>query len=173
VPAHLAISRRSLLSATSAALLPIACASVPLPPSRSGQYVGDRLPAFAGVTVNGSEFDSNASLGMVLLVEFFDCKEGTRSLTDAAELYSSHRELVVVGISLDESLERTVAFTAQRGAKFPVLFDPKRTVAAELGVTDPGTSLARDRRGILRWIGDVSTPHTVEQAAAALLGESA
>lgn len=154
-------------------LFPVACASVPLPPSRSGQYVGARLPAFSGVTVNGSEFDSNASVGMVLLVEFFDCKEGTRSLADAAELYSSNRELIVVGVSLDESLERTVAFTAQRGAKFPILFDPRRSVASRLGVTDPGTSLAVDRRGVLRWIGDVSTPHAVQQAAAALLGESA
>jgi len=123
--------------------------------------------------VNGSEFDSNASLGRVLLIEFFDCKEGTRSLADAAELYSSHHELTVVGVSLDDSLDRTVVFAAGRGAKFPVLFDPKREVAARLDVTAPGTSLAVDRRGILRWIGDVSNPQAVQQAAAALLGESA
>jgi hypothetical protein len=56
--------------------------------------------------------------------------------------------------------------------KFPVLCDPGRTVAALLGVSDPGTSLAVDRRGILRWIGDSASPATVQQAALALLGEA-
>jgi peroxiredoxin len=166
------LGRRSFLVAGSAALFPFACASAQLPPSRSGQYVGAPLPAFSGVTVNGSEFDSNSSRGMVLLVQFFECDGGSHSLAEAGELYASKRELVIVGVSLDESLERTRVFAAHQGVKFPVLCDQGRTVSARLGVTEPGTSLAVDRRGILRWIGDSATPGAVEQAAAALLGES-
>jgi peroxiredoxin len=151
--------------------LPFGCAATPLPPTRSGQFVGARLPPFGGMTVNGSEFDSNASMGMVLLVEFFECAEGAHGLGYAGEIYASHRELVVVGVSLGESIERTRAFTAHHAVKFPVICDPERAVATRLDVTDAGTSLAVDRRGILRWIGDSKTPGAMEQAAAALLGE--
>jgi len=167
-----ALSRRSLLVGGSAALFPLACASAPLPPSRSGQYVGAPLPAFSGITVNGSEFDSNSSRGNVLLVQFFECTEESHALTDVGELYASRRELVVVGVSLGESVERTRVFAAHQGVKFPVLCDTERAVASRLGVTEPGTSLAVDRRGILRWIGDTGTPGAVQQAAAALLDES-
>jgi len=124
------------------------------------------------VTVNGSEFDSNASMGMVLLVEFFECREGGHALGDAGEIYASHRELVVVGVSLGESIERTRAFTAHHGVRFPVICDPARAVAARLEVKDARTSLAVDRRGILRWIGDAQTPGAMEQAASALLAEA-
>jgi peroxiredoxin len=131
------------------------------------------LPPFTGTTVNGLEFDSNASRGLVLLVEFFDCNAKSRSLTDAAELYAKNRELVIVGVSLDDSIERTRDFVGARSVRFPVLFDPKRSVAALVGVTEPGTSLAVDRRGILRWVGDATKPGAVQQATEALLDESA
>lgn len=110
---------------------------------------------------------------MVLLVEFFQCNRASRSLADAAALYTNERELVVVGVSLDDSIERTRAFVAEREVRFPILFDPKRSVAALVGVTDPKTTLAIDRRGILRWVGDPTKPGAVEQATQALLDESA
>ena len=131
------------------------------------------MPAFTGKTVNGLEFDSNASRGLVLLVEFFECNEKSRSLTVAAELYSSNRELVIVGVSLDDSIEHTRAFVQERSVRFPVLYDPERVVAARVGVTDAGTTLAVDRRGILRWVGDATKPDAVQQATEALLDESA
>lgn len=110
---------------------------------------------------------------MVLLVEFFECNAESRSLTDASALYTSNRELVIVGVSLDDSIERTRAFVSEHSVKFPVLFDPERAVAARVGVSAPGTSLAVDRRGILRWVGDPAKPGAVEQATEALLDESA
>lgn len=167
------LSRRSLLATGVVVLSPLACASAKLPPSRSSEHLGAALPAFTGTTVNGSEFDSNSSRGLVLLVEFFECNAGSRSLADAAALYGDERELIVVGVSFDDSIERTRAFIAQRDVKFPVLFDPKHSVAALVGVTDPKTTLAIDRRGILRWVGDSTKPGVVEQATQALLDESA
>ena len=140
------LHRRSLLLA--AAFAPLACASAELPPSRASRHLGSALPAFTGTTVNGLEFDSNASRGLVLLVEFFDCRAGSSSLTNAAELYANNRELVIVGVSLDDSIERTRAFASGRSIRFPVLFDPDRSLAARVGVTEPGTSLAVDRRGM-------------------------
>jgi peroxiredoxin len=110
---------------------------------------------------------------MVLLVEFFESSAGSRSLADAAALYTKDRELVIVGISLDDSIERTRAFVAEQSVRFPVLFDPERAVAARVGVTEAGTSLAVDRRGILRWVGDPRKPGAVEQATRALLDEPA
>jgi peroxiredoxin len=166
------IHRRSLLVASAVTLLPLGCASAKLPPSRSSRHLGSALPPFAGTTVNGLEFDSNASRGLVLLVEFFECDRGSRSLTDAAELYTKDRELVIVGVSLDDSIERTRAFVAERSVRFPVLFDPERSVAALVGVTDARTSLAVDRRGILRWVGDATKPGAAQQATEALLDEA-
>lgn len=167
------LPRRSLLLAGTVAFLPLGCAAAKLPPSRSSRHLGSPLPAFNGVTVNGSEFDSNASRGMVLLVEFFESGAGSRSLAEASALYTKDRELVIVGISLDDSIERTRAFLAQKSVRFPVLFDPERAVAARVGVTEAGTSLAVDRRGILRWVGDPRKPGAVRQATRALLDEPA
>jgi peroxiredoxin len=168
------LTRRLLLLATGANVLPVACASAQLPPSRSSKHLGEPLPAFAGITVNGSEFDSNSSRGLVLFVEFFDgSRDAPRALADASTLYGDDRELVVCGVSLDPSIESARGFVSRQGVKFPVLFDPERSVAERLGVSGPGTGLAVDRRGILRWVGDPATPHAVRDATEALLGESA
>lgn len=167
------ITRRSLFAATGATLLPAACASAHLPPSRSSKHLGEPLPAFNGITVNGSEFDSNSSRGMVLFVEFFEgAEDSPRTLADAGDLYADNRELVIVGISLDHAIESARGFVSRHSVKFPVLFDPERSVADRLGVTGPGTGLAVDRRGILRWIGDPRAPGVVRDATEALLGES-
>lgn len=133
------------------------------------------MPAFQGETVNGSEFDSNASLGMVLLVTFFagTCDSCEQTLADAGTLYSDNRELVIVGVALDGSLEGARGVVARHELKFPVLFDPDHRVAARLSVTGPKTGLAVDRRGILRWVGDPSKPGVMRDAAEALLAESA
>jgi len=110
----------------------------------------------------------------VLFVEFFDgSREAPRALADAATLYGDHRELVIVGISLDPSIESARGFVSRHSVRFPVLFDPERSVAGRLGVSGPGTGLAVDRRGILRWIGDPATPGAVRDATEALLGEPA
>jgi peroxiredoxin len=152
----------------------MACASAQLPPSRSSKHLGEPLPAFNGITVNGSEFDSNSSRGMVLFVEFFEgAEDPSRALADAAALYADHRDLVIVGISLDDAIESARGFVSRHSVKFPVLFDPERTVAGRLGVSGPGTALAVDRRGILRWVGDPSPPGVVRNATEALLDESA
>jgi len=124
--------------------------------------------------MNGSEFDSNASRGLVLAVTFF---AGTSAASDAGveaagALYGSHSELVIVGVSLDESVDSARSQVARHSLHFPVLFDPDRRVAERLGVTRPQTMLAVDRRGVLRWVGDSTNRSVAEQAAEALLAES-
>jgi len=167
-----AISRRSLLLS---ALSSCACSSAVMPSSTPSKLLGGPLPAFTGVTINGSEFDSNASLGHVMVVEFFTeaCEPCEKSLVDASDLYQSHTEVVVVGVSLDESIAGARSQVERHALRFPVLHDPERRVAERLGVTDAKTSFAIDRRGILRWVGaPAKDPGAARQAAEALLGES-
>lgn len=112
---------------------------------------------------------------MVLFVTFFgaSCGSCEQALADAGALYSDNRELVMVGVALDGSLEGARGLVARHELKFPVLFDPDHRVAARVGVTGPKTAIAVDRRGILRWVGDPSKPGVMRDAAEALLAESA
>src|SRR5688572_13345465 len=93
-----ALSRRSLLLGAGSAL---ACAQAPLPKSSPNRLIGATLPAFTGTTVNGAEFDSNSSLGMVLVIGFFrgTCSSCWPALIEASAIYGDHRELVMVGVS--------------------------------------------------------------------------
>jgi peroxiredoxin len=145
-----------------------------MPRSLPSRHLGAPLPAFTGTTVNGSEFDSNSALGMVLVVQFFEqgCEPCDARFEEAAGLYSDHRGLVVVGVSLEPSIEVARGLVNRHSLKFPVLFDPERTVATRLGVAGPKTGLAVDRRGILRWVGDPSKPGLLGSAAEALLAEA-
>lgn len=146
-----------------------------LPPSSPNRLLNAPLPPFSGTTLNGSDFDSNASRGMVLAVTFFASsgESNDRELEAAGLLYSDHPELVLLGVSLDESIEAARAQVLRHSLRFPVLFDPERRVAERLAVDGPRTTLAVDRHGVLRWVGDAASPNAVRAAAEALLGESA
>jgi peroxiredoxin len=144
-----------------------------LPPSNPSALIGAPLPAFSGTTMNGSEFDSNSSRGLVLTIAFFAGDASDAELEAAGALYAAHPDLVLVGVSLDESADSARARVARHSVHFPVLFDPDRRVASRLGVSGPRTILAVDRRGVLRWVGDSAKPALAEQAAEALLAESA
>jgi peroxiredoxin len=170
--ARYALSRRAIIFGTGSS---IACARAALPKSSPNRLIGASLPAFSGTTVNGAEFDSNSSLGMVLVVGFFkgSCGSCWPALIEASAIYGDHRELVMVGVSHDTSLDGARSLVAQHALKFPVLFDPEKAIAHRLGVSATMTSLAVDRRGVLRWAGDLSQPATVREAAEALLDESA
>jgi peroxiredoxin len=163
------LPRRSLLVGAGVTL---ACGRAALPRSSPSKHLGEPIPAFTGTTVNGSEYDSNSSLGMVLVVQFFalSCESCSHALVDAGELYADHRELVMVGVSLDPSIQSARGLVTRHSLKFPVLFDPEGSVAERLGVEGPKVGLAVDRRGILRWVGDPARPGVVREAAEALLG---
>jgi peroxiredoxin len=166
------LSRRALLLTTGSF---VACAPATLPPSSPSPLLGTPLPAFSGTTLNGVEFDSNASRGFVLTVAFFDSQRAAsdRDLEMASDLYGDHHsDLVLVGVSLDASIDIARSQAERHSLRFPILFDPDRQVAMRLGVTRPGTILAVDRRGILRWVGEAKSSITVEQVAEALLAES-
>lgn len=165
------LTRRSLLVAAGSAF---GCARPVLPPSSPSPLLGAPLPGFSGTTLNGSEFDSNASRGLVLTVAFFafDDTSSARDIEAAGALYSDHPELVMVGVSLDETVERARSQVGHHGLHFPILFDRDRSVASLLGVTQPRTILAVDRHGRLRWVGDATRAHQMRQAAEALLSES-
>jgi peroxiredoxin len=153
----------------------LGCAPAALPPSSPSRLLGAPLPPFSGTTLNGSDFDSNASRGMVLAVTFFarSAKPNDNELEAAGTLYSDHPELILVGVSLDDAIETARAQVLRHSLRFPVLFDPDRHVAERLGVDGPRITLAVDRRGILRWVGDAASPSSIRAATEALLGESA
>lgn len=153
----------------------LACAPATLPPSSPSPLLGAPLPAFSGTTVNGSEFDSNESRGLVLVVVLSMLGKGPsdRNLDTAGALYADHRDLVVVGVSLDDSIDDARRQAARHELHFPLLADPDRRVASRLGVTRAGTVLVVDRRGVLRWVGVAPSEDRLRQATDALLAESA
>jgi peroxiredoxin len=166
------LSRRSLLLLAGSA---VACAPATLPPSSPSQLLGAPLPPFSGTTLNGSDFDSNQSRGNVLAISFFEttCTACDGELEATGALYSDHPELVLVGVSLDDSIEIARAEVRRHSLRFPILFDSERRVAQRLGVEGPRTVLVVDRRGILRWVGNHPSANAVRDAAEALLDESA
>jgi cytochrome c biogenesis protein CcmG/thiol:disulfide interchange protein DsbE len=150
-------TRRASVTAALAAALGCARtpALVPPPPSSASRLLGAAVPAFHRPTLAGGQFDTIASAGQVLVVDFFAayCAPCRHRLPLLEALHRKRPELAIVGISLDESAERTAALVARYGLTFPVVHDSGAALAGRFRVAELPAAFVVDRAGRLVWAG--------------------
>jgi peroxiredoxin len=131
----------------------MACAAPGLPPSATSPAIGRQSPTFTRRTLTGSQLESEALRGKVVVIEFFAkyCKPCWEQLPEVARLAAGDRDLVVVGFGEDEYAADTQAMVTKLGLSFPVIHDPGNMFAGRFRVRQIPATLVLDEAGVVRW----------------------
>jgi peroxiredoxin len=143
----------------------------PPPPSSSSRMLDAPLPAFHRPTVQGGTFDSAATSGKVLVIDFFAayCRPCQRKLPELEALHRRQPGLSIVGISLDENGDLARKSVARHRLTFPVVHDAGNVLAGRLRVTELPISFVVDGQGRIRWVGGPDQPDDALVRAVAAL----
>src|SRR5450432_2366169 len=107
-------------------------------PSSKGDHplVGNAAPDFSGPTVGGGAAISSDTLhGKVAIVDFWAtwCEPCKKSFPKLEELNVKYRSggLQIVGVSEDDDADGIPMFAKGLGAKFPLIWDREKSIAAK------------------------------------------
>ena len=139
-------------------LLLVACggaAPQAMPPSSPGPLLGQPAPMFRRPTIQGGQIDTAAAAGQVLVVEFFAkyCRPCQKRLPAAEALRAELPDVVVVGVSVDESPALALEQVRRYGLGFPVVHDAGQVLAGRFRVVELPIALVVGGDGRVRWIG--------------------
>jgi cytochrome c biogenesis protein CcmG/thiol:disulfide interchange protein DsbE len=132
------------------------------------------MPAFAGTTLDGSQFSSTDLAGKPAIVNFWasycipSCVDEHPVLLDLAARHVP--ELQMVGVLVNDTPDGARGFLARYGeVSWPNLLNADGSISIDYGVTGPPETFFVDARGIVvaRHVGPL-TPAVVAQQLAAL-----
>jgi len=143
-------------------LLTLGCASAPvapgarvaLPPSSDSPLLGRPMPGFQRPTLQGGRFTTEDAAGRVALVEFFAgyCAPCQRRLPAVARLRNEMPDVMVVGISLDPTVDAALEQVRRFRLAFPVIHDAGNVLAGRFRVTALPLALVIGRDGRVVWV---------------------
>ena len=118
----------------------------PPPPSSPSRLLGEPLPTFRRPTLQGATFDTAASAGQVIVVDFFAayCKPCQRTLPALEALHRKQPGLTIVGVSLDDTPDNAWKSVRRHRLTFPVVHDAGNVLAGRLRVTELPISFVVD-----------------------------
>jgi peroxiredoxin len=130
-------------------------AQVSPPLSSPSPLLEAAAPSFHRATLQGGRFDSSAARGQMMVVEFFasHCAPCRRSLPDLEAWHRRRGDVVVVGVSLDETSDAAEALVRRYRLTFPVVYDSGNVLAGRFRVTELPASFVIDRDGRVAWAG--------------------
>jgi len=141
-----------------------------MPVSTLSPLIERELPDIGRPTMSGAVLDRDAMRGRVVVVKFFAkyCLPCQRTLPEVQALHRSRRDVLVVGISLDEHPQAVQEQISQYRLTFPVIHDPGRVLGGRFRVTQLPMTFVTDRSQRVVWVGGPGTPKaTFHQAVAA------
>jgi peroxiredoxin len=117
--------------------------------------VGDAAPEFRLPSPDGAAVSLSSFRGKVVMVHFWAtwCPPCVEELPALERLYRSllDKDLVLLAISVDEGGPGVVSeFMKRNGVSFPVLLDPKRSMARRYGSFRTPETYLVDRNGIVQ-----------------------
>ena len=116
--------------------------------------VGEQAPEISGKDMNGKTVTLSSLRGKVVIVDFMaswcgPCKESLPSLDKLAK---THKDLVVIGVSVDEKPENLKTFLKKVHVSFSVVHDNGRVVASSYEPPKMPTSFIVDKKGKIRYV---------------------
>ena len=140
-----------------------------LPPSSPSRRLGEPLPTVRRPTLQGTTFDTAASAGQVIVVDFFAayCKPCQRTLPALEALHRKQPGLTIVGVSLDDTPDNAWKSVRRHRLTFPVVHDAGNVLAGRLRVTELPISFVVDGSGRVRGVGGPDQPDDALERAIA------
>jgi cytochrome c biogenesis protein CcmG/thiol:disulfide interchange protein DsbE len=115
---------------------------------------GSRAPDLGARDLHGQAIRLSALRGRVVIVDFWaswcgPCRQELPVLERLNERYRG-RGLVIVGVSVDRTLDNIHGFLSRTPVSFPVIYDAHHEIAGRYGPPRMPSSYVLDRRGIVR-----------------------
>jgi thiol-disulfide isomerase/thioredoxin len=157
-------------------LIPVACAHAGLGPapasdSAASAVLGATVPAFKRPSVQGPMFDTATAAGRVVVVDFFAayCLPCQRALPAVERLARERRDVVFVGVSLDDDAGLAMRQVSRHRLTFPVVHDAGNVLAGRFRVTDLPATFVIDGAGRVAWVsGPGQSEGALDRAVAAV-----
>lgn len=116
--------------------------------------VGKAPPDFALKSSAGNNLRLSEFIGQVVMINFWAtwCSPCRKELPLLNEIYQryNHVGFTVIGVNIDQDVDRAREMARTLNIKFPVLFDPSNTVSKHYGLTAMPTTVVIDRRGLIQ-----------------------
>jgi len=152
--------RRSTLASLALLLLLVACGGSSssgggaASPSSKSSLLGKAAPSFKREAIDGSSVQV-ATPGKVVVVKFVAkyCQPCVRTLPAIEKLHAKHPEILIVGVSEDESEADARALVATYNLTFPIVHDNQQVLAARYRVSDLPVTYVLDGKGNVAWVG--------------------
>ncbi len=117
---------------------------------------GSRAPALGARDLHGQTVRLSALRGRVVIVDFWAswCGPCRHELPILERLYERYRSrgLVIVGVSVDRTLDNIHGFLSRTPVSFPVIYDAHHQIAGRYSPPRMPSSYILDRRGIVRHV---------------------
>lgn len=124
-------------------------------PAKSGRKTSERMPAFSLALMGGGKLTQAELQGKPALINFFaswclPCREEMPAIEKLSQEYRS-KEVVFVGVAVDDTESKMREFIARFGVTFPVGLDDGGAVQKAFGVYGLPTTFFIDRQGQVRY----------------------
>ncbi len=110
---------------------------------------GEVAPDFVLPSINGGSLKLSDFKGKVVIIDFWStrCPPCRKGIPEFAKLYSAFKDrgLVVVGISLDRSIDTARAFCERAGVRYPVVMGDRKIAGDYGGIRFIPTTFIVDR----------------------------
>jgi thiol-disulfide isomerase/thioredoxin len=122
----------------------------PLPEDR--KHVGAKAPGFSIDSVNGAG-RLQLLRGRVTVVHFFAswCEPCKKTLPQLELLSKNRRDVVVIGISVDDEADHVADYAVAHGVTFPIAWDDGHRIADKYRLDAIPSTYVIDRAGVVRY----------------------
>jgi peroxiredoxin len=156
---------RSLASALALSVACVACGPGATSPgqgstaanagSSSSPLEGKAAPEISRRDLDGERFVLSSARGRVAVVKFIakNCAPCQRTLPAMERLHREHPDIVIVGVSEDDTEDDARALASLHKLTFPVVQDSGNVLAGRYRVTELPVTFVIDRAGTIVWVG--------------------
>lgn len=125
------------------------------------------MPTFEGDTLSRNHFYTAQGNGFPMVVKFFSskCTRCKETLLAMQRVYEDSSDLVVVGISEDETAVEARRLVDELGIHFPVILDVDGKVSKQYQVTEIPATFVMTSNGSVSWVGGTDQTEAGVRAA--------
>ena len=122
------------------------------------ELIGQSAPDFALAAYAGDNVRLSESLGQPVIIAFWgtSCSPCAAQLQRLDRLFETYRSsgLVVLGVSVDDDMQRADRYAHSHRVHYPVLLDPDKSVSRAYQIDRLPTTVLIDRGGVIRYLHD-------------------